>query len=554
MCGFLVTCIVIAKLSDPQFCHERRVPRQNTQIPVLAGHLHFDRLLAEQLLLRRDDHQINGVGQHFSLRARFHFLGFPKGFINRADHVKCLFRNVVVLPFHDFLEAADRVFDLHVFSFEAGKLRRDEHRLRKEFFDLACPRHGALVFIGKFFDAQDGDDVLQVLVALKNRFYPARDGIVLRTDDARIENARRAGQRIDGRIDAAFHDLPAEVGCSIQVCKRRGRSRVRVVVRWNVNGLHGSDRAALGRSDALLQFANFRVEVWLVTDSGRHAPEKSGNFRTRLHKTENVINEQEHVEVLLISEVFGNRKTSEAYAETRAGWLGHLAVYERSPRFLRIARYNHAAFRHFQPQVVAFASALAHAREHGNAAVLHRDVVNQLHDENGLADARTAEEADLAAFQIRLDQIDDFDSCLEHFESGGLIFERWRWAMNRVVSIAHDRAELIDGLAENIHDAAECRAPHWNLDPFSEIVRFHAANHALDRLHRDGADAAFPEVLLHLCRHIKGLRHVVAFAGTAHGVINRREVPRFKLNVHDGADDLYDVPHACVFLCHAAFS
>jgi hypothetical protein len=31
-------------------------------------------------------------------------------------------------------------------------------------------------------------------------------------------------------------------------------------------------------------------------------------------------------------------------------------------------------------------------------------------------------------------------------------------------------------------------------------------------------------------------------------------VPRLELNVHDRSNDLNDVPHACVFLCHAAFS
>src|SRR6266851_5960844 len=98
-------------------------------------------------------------GNIFSLRARLHFFGLLEGFVDGADHVKRLLRNVVVLAFHDFLEAADRVFDLDVFAFPAGKLRGHEHRLRKEPFDLAGPRHGALVFVRKFFDTENGDDV-----------------------------------------------------------------------------------------------------------------------------------------------------------------------------------------------------------------------------------------------------------------------------------------------------------------------------------------------------------------------------------------------------------
>jgi len=45
---------------------------------------------------------------------------------------------------------------------------------------------------------------------------------VLRADDARIENARGAGQRIDRRIDAALDDLPAQVRRGIEMRKGRG--------------------------------------------------------------------------------------------------------------------------------------------------------------------------------------------------------------------------------------------------------------------------------------------------------------------------------------------
>ena len=50
--------------------------------------------------------------------------------------------------------------------------------------------------------------------------------------------------------------------------------------------------------------------------------------------------------------------------------------------------------------------------------MLHGDVVDQLHDDDGLADAGTAEQADLAALQIRLEQVDDLDPGLEHLLLG----------------------------------------------------------------------------------------------------------------------------------------
>ena len=63
-------------------------------------------------------------------------------------------------------------------------------------------------------------------------------------------------------------------------------------------------------------------------------------------------------------------------------------------------------FDHLVPEVVALARALADAGEHRVAAVLLRDVVDQLQDDDGLADAGAAEQADLAALRVRRDQVD----------------------------------------------------------------------------------------------------------------------------------------------------
>jgi hypothetical protein len=52
---------------------------------------------------------------------------------------------------------------------------------------------------------------------------------------------------------------------------------------------------------------------------------------------------------------------------------------------------------HLEVEVVALARPLADAAEHRHAAVLLRDVVDELHDDDGLADAGAAEQADLAA-------------------------------------------------------------------------------------------------------------------------------------------------------------
>ena len=101
----------------------------------------------------------------------------------------------------------------------------------------------------------------------------------------------------------------------------------------------------------------------------------------------------------------------------------HLAVDERGARLRRILHVDDAGFLELEPEVVALARALTHATEHRHTAVLQSDVVNQFHDHNGLADAGAAEQPDLAAAQVRLEEVDDLDPRLEHLQLGRLILE-----------------------------------------------------------------------------------------------------------------------------------
>ena len=231
-------------------------------------------------------------------------------------------------------------------------------------------------------------------------------------------------------------------------------------------------------------------------------------------------------------------------AQARAGRFGHLAVDQRAARLFRIAGNHDARFLHFEPQVVSFARALAHSGENRHAAVLHGDVVNQFLNQHRLADARAAEKADLAALQVRLDQVDDLDARLEHFKSGGLIFERRRGAVNRVALFGFHFAELVDGLAENVEHAAKRRAAHRDGNRLAEVFRFHAADQAFGRLHGDAAHAALAQVLLDFGNDVDGLGDVESLARDAHGVVNQRKVAFFELHVDDRADHFDQFPYS----------
>src|SRR6185295_3177907 len=151
---------------------------------------------------------------------------------------------------------------------------------------------------------------------------------------------------------------------------------------------------------------------------------------------------------LLVAEVLGHRHAGETDAQTRARRLVHLAEHHHGLR-------DDAGLRHFAIEIVAFARALAHAGEHREAAVLRRDVANQLLDEHGLAHAGAAEQPDLAAALIRREQVDDLDARLEQLLLGLLLVERGCRTMERIPLFRVHRPLAVDRVADEVEDAPE---------------------------------------------------------------------------------------------------
>ena len=106
------------------------------------------------------------------------------------------------LPSADLLEAADRVGQRRDFARLAGEHLGHQERLREEPLHPPGPVHHQLVLLAQLVHAQDGDDVLQLAVALQGHLHAPGDVVVPLADVLRVEDPAGAGQRIDGRIDA----------------------------------------------------------------------------------------------------------------------------------------------------------------------------------------------------------------------------------------------------------------------------------------------------------------------------------------------------------------
>jgi hypothetical protein len=183
--------------------------------------------------------------------------------------------------------------------------------------------------------------------------------------------------------------------------------------------------------------------------------------------------------------------------------------------------------------------------------MLHRHVVDQLLNQNRLADARAAEEADLAALQVRFEQVNNLDSCLEHFQGRRLVLKRRGRPVNRIPLVGLDRSQAIHGFPKHIHHAPQSRTAHRHRNGSSEVDRFHSTHDTFRRRHRHRSNAAFAQVLCHFRDNIDGLRTLKSFASDPHRIMNLRQMMLGKLHVNHRSNDLNNVPDiSCLMLRH----
>src|SRR3546814_8854282 len=95
-----------------------------------------------------------------------------------------------------------------------------------DVFSSDLAGHSQLVFFGKLIHAQNGDDVLKRLVALKDFLNLTRRVVMLLADDARLQNSAGAVERVHSGINALFRNRAIEHRRRVQVSEGGGRRRV----------------------------------------------------------------------------------------------------------------------------------------------------------------------------------------------------------------------------------------------------------------------------------------------------------------------------------------
>ena len=443
---------------------------------------------------------------------------------------------MVVLAFENALEAGDGVFQRHILAGGVGEHFRHGKRLRQELRDAPRPADGLLVLVGKLVHAENRDDVLEFLVALQHRLHAAGHIVVLLADDEGVELPRGGVERVHRRVNAKRGDIPGQHHLGVEVGEGGGGRGVGEVVRGDVDRLHRSDRARLGRGDALLQGAHFLGEGRLVAHGRRHAPEQRRHFGSGERVAVDVVDEEQHV-AALVAELLGHRQAAQRHPQAVAGRLVHLAVHHRHLGFA--LEVDDAGFLHLVIEIVAFPGALADTGENRQPAVFGGDVVDQLEHVHGLADTGAAEQAHLAALGEGADEVDNLDAGFEQFVGDGQLLVARGLGVDRHALLFTDGAALVDGAAEHVHDAAEGFHPHGNRHRPAGVGDHQAPAQPLGAAEGDGAHHAVAELLL----HFEGDVAVVDGEGVEH----LGNTFPLELHVDDRADDLYDSTATHVF-------
>ena len=165
-----------------------------------------------------------------------------------------------------------------------------------------------------------------------------------------------------------------------------------------------------------MQGAHLGAECRLVTHGGGHPSQQRRDLHARQDVPVDVIDEEQHVLLLLVPEILGHGQAGQPDPGPDARRLVHLAEHQYG------ARQNSGVL-HLVPQVIAFPRPLADAGEYRNALVDRADVADQFLNDYGLAHTRPAVGADLATFHEGCDQVEDLDPGLQDLNGLDLVVE-----------------------------------------------------------------------------------------------------------------------------------
>ena len=352
---------------------------------------------------------------------------------------------------------------------------------------------------------------------------------------------------VDGWVNTKLSQGTRQHSVGIQMCEGGSWGRISEIICWHIDSLDRGDGTRLGGGDSLLKGTQIGGEGWLISDSGWDTTKQGRHLRTGLSESEDVINEEKHILVLLISEVLSDGESSKGDSSSGTWWLVHLTVDEGTSGTSGVVaiKLDDTGLNHFVVKIIALTSSLADTSEHGVTTMSLSDVVNKLHDKHSLADTGTTEKTNLTSLLVRSEEIDDLNTYSnesesfgltsdKHIGTGTLLGEGWGVSMDWKELISLNWALLVDGLTNDVDDSTKSLGADWHSNWIASVSNLLTSNETLSGVEGDGSHVVATKMLSNL--------EDESVVDTLHlkGVEDRWKVA-LELHIDDGTNDLGDL-------------
>mmetsp|Transcript_29205 Transcript_29205/g.63386 ORF Transcript_29205/g.63386 Transcript_29205/m.63386 type:complete len:454 (+) Transcript_29205:182-1543(+) len=429
--------------------------------------------------------------------------GLGLDLIDVTDHVERTLGKIIMLTVDDLLETVDGFFEADELTGGTGEDLSNVEGLGHELLYLTCAGDDELIVLGKLVHTKNGDNVLKALVILKDLLSGTGNLVVLVTDNTGVKHTGGGVEGIDGGVDTKFGNSTGQDSGSVKMGEGGGGGRIGKIIGRDVDSLDGGNGTLGGGGNTLLETTHISGQGGLVTDSGRDTSKKGGHLGTGLGETEDVVNEEEHILSLLVTEVLSDRETGKCDTGTGTRGFVHLTVHKGSLGSFggtgSLIDLDDTTFNHLVVQIVTLTGTLADAGEDGVTTVVHGNVVNELHDNDGLTDTGTAEETDLTTLGVGGEKVDDLDAGDKNLlgltllgEGGGSTMEGGE--LLRLL-VGEDGALLVDGLTNDVDDTAKSLGTDGDLDGGAGVVTDLATDETISGLHGNGTDGVLAKML-----------------------------------------------------------
>ena len=172
-----------------------------------------------------------------------------------------------------------------------------------------------------------------------------------------------------------------------------------------------------------------------------------------------------------------------------------------------------------------------------------RNIVNQFHNQNGLADTSTAKQTNFTTLGIRCEQINNLNAGDKHFSFSGLLDKFRRFLVNGTSLVGTDITGFINRLANNIHNTTQCIFTYGYFNRVARIQNILTSHKTLCRVHGYGPNGALTEVLGYF-------KNEPCIADFCFKTVQNFRQSRIKSDVHNSADYLGYFAYSLCIICH----